>query len=49
MTTCPDSYSTHALGYQKRGKAQGDKVRCMVLNMNCPVSNIMATVVTINK
>ena len=34
----------------KHDKAQADKIRCMVLNMNCPGRNIIiVTTVTTNK
>ena len=47
MTTCPHSYSTHALEHQKHDKAQADKIKCMATNIHCPGTNIaMATAVT---
>ena len=41
MTTCPHSYSTVVFGHQYHGRSQADKIRCMVLNMNCPLNNIV--------
>ena len=50
MTTWPYSNSTHVLGHQKLERADADEIRCMVLNMNCPGSNIIVVrTVKVNK
>ena len=41
MKTCPHSYSNPVFGHQKHGKAQANRIRIIVLNMNYLRSNII--------